>query len=72
MKVEVLLSLGDWKILSSPVTHVVAWANHSCRNEVRLDTWDWLVTDAKPQCWQCYEPVPEEIQGMLVMLCHGR
>ncbi len=70
MKIEVLFSFGDWKILSSPKTDVVAWANHTHRSG--LDTWDWLVTDGMSRCWQCHKPVPDEVQGMLIMLCHGR
>jgi hypothetical protein len=68
-EVSVLFIFEDWQILSDESLSITCYAQHSCQAH---GGWSWLLTDSTTKCWGCKTTVPDEVQGLIQMLAHGK
>jgi hypothetical protein len=69
--ISALFTLGDWCISSDPTALPRHYAAHRCPGKHTYTTWAWAVPDSRFNrfvCYYCHESVPDEIQGLLVLL----
>ena len=78
MMVKVLFSLDGWEVVKDD--HELTYARHvTCAETPQSDNLGWVESDPLDadgcdpsfSCFYCEVPVPEEIQGMMVMLIAG-
>ncbi|KKN92284.1 hypothetical protein LCGC14_0207750 [marine sediment metagenome] len=80
-----LFTLGNWNIINNEEEHLFEYyANHKCdlkvyskvrklskNTTVRPGSYAWFTSDDPCVCYYCEEPVPDEIQGLMVLLMAG-
>lgn len=70
---KVLFTLGDWTIRRMDRDTQSDLKYHACHicDGVAEESLSWFVCDDHDKCYGCDEPVPEEIQALLIMLVGG-
>ncbi len=80
-----LFTKGDWSIIDNNSEDLFEYyANHKCDLKVYSDvrklsknatvrpgSYAWFTSDAPCACYYCYKPVPDEIQGLMLLLMAG-
>jgi hypothetical protein len=64
---NLLFTLGEWCIYDRMNDYGELIASHHCVEGEKKSGVCWLRTDMMPICFYCCEPVPDEIQALMIL-----
>lgn len=65
---EDLFTLDDWKVRGTEFPKRYHASHTACSTGGSLS---WIIEDSSAVCVHCGTPVPDEIQGLILMLVNG-